>query len=997
LNNYRIINKKYEQGLTSLIEINAFITELYSFILFGDRNVMEKDFLQFIAKTETSYNLVNNNFMYQYNFVYKLEILTMIYLNSSSTDIVDNIITKLTDTDRINNFIILNAFELFVNIINYNELLTTLSNALPKLIYNLENSNYGDVIAEVWETYFSNTIFIIETYEPITDTFKYDEIIISISQLEYFYTEYIKYEATRTNIDDVYNIFYILQSITTPSNVQTIYTITNNNCWSLSKINYTDVNDNVPLLNIQLKMLNYYFMKMGNMDITDEYIASMFYKLQILWKIKVFVVLSLDIKTYFNIIDRSLAFCNQIIYDGYYTDCINLCNEIVLTNDYSSNTNYGNYENNIFNYYKNNYDIVIREFNRYGLNTMETCGDNLKLLEDVLMRLETQTISEINIREQYFIQIINSIFLINNANELSAKIISNINEYINIFKLTYNGTIFIDIVKEDVVIDIIQYFYNICLTLYIQNLSQNEYIDYSIINKVIIELASKSDSKLIYSLLVGYNNDEELTNKINIIFNELSNNIVNNTTLIEKQILQFTIKTYNGTGSTYLKNISIRQPGTDTLVEIWKNMLVLIVNVSTSSMIKSLKSIIPETYNIQKEYVNYLMKYTNGIINDKGLLNMIDKIELYFGNQLVDTITSEMYMIYKTLFQNDSSIIALNQFYGLGDGGEVGVGGAGGTGIEGEGDGEWVYGLRNYIIQFKNKELYLPNYFYFKEYMSSIPLISCMYTDVSMRLYLQRESIIKSFYSPTLLGPGIGQFNDVSMLLDYVYVEKDERARLSRGTIDNLITTHKNYTSCKPIVVNTVQNGDRLIRIRHDFTLDNLVKEIFWTNKFSVTTAPAPSTASTSTTSTASTNNLHDITDKIKILSTLIYVNGARRDGIDPVNQETINPTFQESINPDYNTITTTINQYKYNTSAYGPKDIRGRGYNAYSFAFKPEDFQPSGAINMSQINTFSIELVIDPATIVVPMTTLSTLSMYTTGYNFMRYQGGIGALLYTL
>jgi hypothetical protein len=261
-----------------------------------------------------------------------------------------------------------------------------------------------------------------------------------------------------------------------------------------------------------------------------------------------------------------------------------------------------------------------------------------------------------------------------------------------------------------------------------------------------------------------------------------------------------------------------------------------------------------------------------------------------------------------------------------------------------------------------------------------------MYTDVSMRLYLQKGSIIKSFYSPTLLGPGIGQYNDVSMLLDYVYVEKDERARLSRGTIDNLITTHKNYTSCKPIIVDTVQNGDRFIRIRHDFTLDNLVKEIFWTNEFST---PAPSTsAPTAPTSSA--------TDKIKILSTLIYVNGARRDGIDPINQETTIPRLLESINPDYNTITTTINQYKYNTSAYGPTDIRGRGYNAYSFAFKPEEFQPSGAINMSQINTFSIELVIDPKSVNEPMTTLSTLSMYTTGYNVMRYQGGIGALLYT-
>ena len=105
------------------------------------------------------------------------------------------------------------------------------------------------------------------------------------------------------------------------------------------------------MLNVQLKMLNYYFMKMGNINISNEYITNILYKLQILWKIKVFVILSFDISTYSNIINSSLVFCNEIIYDGYYIDCFNLCNDIVLTNDYSSNSNYGTYEQNIFNYY----------------------------------------------------------------------------------------------------------------------------------------------------------------------------------------------------------------------------------------------------------------------------------------------------------------------------------------------------------------------------------------------------------------------------------------------------------------------------------------------------------------------------------------------------------------------------------------------------------------------------------------------------------------------
>ena len=280
--------------------------------------------------------------------------------------------------------------------------------------------------------------------------------------------------------------------------------------------------------------------------------------------------------------------------------------------------------------------------------------------------------------------------------------------------------------------------------------------------------------------------------------------------------------------------------------------------------------------------------------------------------------------------------------------------------------------------------------------MNSIPLISCMYTDISMRLYfkMDNKTIIKSFYSPVLIGPVQGQVSEVSILLDYIYVEKDERARLSKGTIDNLITIHKNYTSSKNVGLGRgpclgLGLGSGLVRIRHDFSLTNLVKEIFWTNKFII---KGPLGAK---------STFIDITDKVKILSTLIYFNDARRDGINPVNEETINPTFQESINPDYNMITTTINQYKYNTRAYGPKDVKGRGYNAYSFAFKPEDFQPSGAVNMSQINTFSIELVIDPVNLdplyITSEAFSSTLSLYTIGYNFMRMQGGIGAVLYTV
>jgi hypothetical protein len=121
---------------------------------------MEEDFINFISNIETSYNLVNSKFIYEYNFVYKLQILTMLYTSSNvDTNIIENIINKLKDKDRINNFIIVVAYNVFKNIVNYDELITTLSNAITEIIYNTENSNYYMTLTNVWKTYFSTTYF----------------------------------------------------------------------------------------------------------------------------------------------------------------------------------------------------------------------------------------------------------------------------------------------------------------------------------------------------------------------------------------------------------------------------------------------------------------------------------------------------------------------------------------------------------------------------------------------------------------------------------------------------------------------------------------------------------------------------------------------------------------------------------------------------------------------------------------------------------------------
>ncbi len=102
----------------------------------------------------------------------------------------------------------------------------------------------------------------------------------------------------------------------------------------------------------------------------------------------------------------------------------------------------------------------------------------------------------------------------------------------------------------------------------------------------------------------------------------------------------------------------------------------------------------------------------------------------------------------------------------------------------------------------------------------------------------------------------------------------------------------------------------------------------------------------------------------------------------------------------NYNDITRLINPYRYNTRVNANNNI-----NTYSFAFEPEKFQPTGAINMDMYNTFRIQLVIDKNKFLKYFGNINTatnldsimmtINLSTLEYNLVRYQSGLGGLLF--
>ena len=81
------------------------------------------------------------------------------------------------------------------------------------------------------------------------------------------------------------------------------------------------------------------------------------------------------------------------------------------------------------------------------------------------------------------------------------------------------------------------------------------------------------------------------------------------------------------------------------------------------------------------------------------------------------------------------------------------------------------------------------------------------------------------------------------------------------------------------------------------------------------------------------------------------------------------------------------IQPYQHHTGSPAP------GINVYSFALKPEDYQPSGTCNFSRIDTS--QLIID----ITENTTLgraATLNIYAVNYNILRIMSGMGGLAYS-
>ena len=962
---YVVINNEYS---IDKYEMNVFIF-----------NYLIKNYIYYVLNINVDFtDLVQNMYIESYNSAFDN------ILNGSDKDIIINpeIINEIILLEyRTDKFLKNKNINLFVNkkSLDYN---LNSSNCIKNIFKLILNDNWGiidfNIIINISNTKLRSYITFYNLYYSYMDwTLQNQKIVNSQKEYDFNYNSSI--------FDELYILYWII------INVLILQYIDNNTYYRLEQ----------EVLTNSHKYINY-GIKTNTLDVNSNFSVYMDC-------LNSNIIPNNKINNYYKIIQNNTmydsvkyklhTFSNNINnYDGYIIQIFNnQINKLYIDdeNTLGSNTFYNiiiNTLNNLtsyVNFYLSNANTIIEKIANTihtniqsqfslipnifgGNNNFDICVDNLSLNKIFNKTRYMEEKTQITIFS-----------LINN------KITNSIYNNITIILFYYNCfitwcTLGINI-KNDLsyVQDL---FYNLAnmindkILAFISNLKNekqdminNEFFEELNIllfknynNYEFIQATSKFFNKLIsndYSFI-----SENIVNKLFGI----NNSLYGSTNLNFNIISQLNINTNNDLLINFENNKIIN----------WKYLLGLVADFNESMLIYYIKSI-DNTFNnlqIQQMLIDYIIDLNGGLTNEYGIIKLIDRIELLFDDEIISQYFNYNYKIFIDNFQNLNKQGLLNDMLGINKICK---------------DDNIVSGLKPYI-KFSYKQNYLiPIKFFFENYFNSIPLISCMNTNIKIITHLQNANIFKTSYYINLLTPLNIKTN---MNSDFILVERDERIKLCSNKIDNLIEKNNYYQIIKNITqVNNLHNNKNIINVDFDVELNNSVKEIMWSFDLTIDNYELCVFKNIKINKTFINNNQNITFDELSnneydfIINTKFYLDGMRRDGIQFLDGDTL---------PNYNKITTVLNPYKYNTKVNLDKK-----YNTYSFALEPTEFQPSGTINMSNYKVFRIQVQIDKKKLLKYINNLNTLfglkdvnfKMYMTTYeyNIIRYQSSLGGLLF--
>ena len=270
--------------------------------------------------------------------------------------------------------------------------------------------------------------------------------------------------------------------------------------------------------------------------------------------------------------------------------------------------------------------------------------------------------------------------------------------------------------------------------------------------------------------------------------------------------------------------------------------------------------------------------------------------------------------------------------------------------------------------------LYVPLEFWFCRNVGlALPLIALQYHEVKVKI----EFDTKHNCTTTSVGAqggalaNVPDLKDISLWVDYIFLDTDERRRFAQLSHEYLIEQLQ-FTGTETL-------GTGSTRVKLNF--NHPCKELVWVAKLR--------------TPTSRNARWYDYTDMdpTNDLTGVGTPSLARNPFEDAILQLNGNDRFAVRKGSYFNL----VQPYQHHTNVSA-----NPGINVYSFALKPEDHQPSGTLNMSRIDTATLmvntvatkQTVVDRSSDGVA--DYSGINIYAVNYNVLRILSGMGGLAYS-
>jgi hypothetical protein len=319
------------------------------------------------------------------------------------------------------------------------------------------------------------------------------------------------------------------------------------------------------------------------------------------------------------------------------------------------------------------------------------------------------------------------------------------------------------------------------------------------------------------------------------------------------------------------------------------------------------------------------------------------------------------------------------------------------------------------ITSFNNTTLYIPLEFWFCRNVGlALPLIALQYHEVKIKIDFETKAnclidlkaaagtVSESEAYKTETVGTVANITDMSLWVDYIFLDTDERRRFAQLSHEYLIEQLQ-FTGTETL------NGGSTNRVKLNF--NHPCKELIWVAKPKNYSRKASWYNYTDTDIVDLTSALVAEVDPTASLAEFItdYNSSNYMAGFDFVNGNTANTTIGAS-SPFADAILqlngndrfsvrdgayfSFVQPYQHHTNI-----PNNPGINVYSFALKPEDHQPSGTLNMSRIDTATLMVTTKAITTSLtdtPALTYDGINIYAVNYNVLRILSGMGGLAYS-